>query len=77
MTAPLGAVVSGQAVNITGTVNNQAEAGQSNQTNGSEVLPQTGNSNQNHDMAGLGLAGGMFILGLASTSKKLRKKRQN
>ena len=77
MTAPLDAVKSGQAVNITGTVNNQAEAGQSNQTNGSEVLPQTGNSNQNHDMAGLGLAGGMFVLGLAGTSKKLRKKRQN
>ena len=77
MTAPLDAVKSGQAVNITGTVNNQAEAGQSNQTNGSEVLPQTGNSNQNHDMAGLGLTGGMFVLGLAGTSKKLRKKRQN
>lgn len=77
MTAPLDAVKSGQAVNITGTVNNRAEAGQSNQTNGSEVLPQTGNSNQNHDMAGLGLAGGMFVLGLAGTSKKLRKKRQD
>lgn len=77
MAAPLGAVVGGQVANMAGTVNNQAEAVQSNQTNGSESLPQTGKSNQDRDMVGLGLASGMFVLGLASTSKKLRKKRQN
>lgn len=77
MTAPLGAVVSGRVAKMAGTVNNQAEAGKSNQTNGSESLPQTGNSNQDRDMVGLGLASGLFTLGLASTGKKLRKKRQN
>lgn len=44
-------------------------------------LPQTGDQQELAIMAlglsSLGLAGGMFALGLAGTSKKLRKKLQN
>lgn len=76
MTVPLGAVVSGQVANTTGTVNNQAEAGQNGQSTGSAGLPQTGKSDQNRAMVELGLAGEMFVLGLAGTNKKLRNKRQ-
>ena len=70
------AVVSGQMVNTAGTVDNQAEVGQNIYVNGSEGLPQTGNSSQDLDMVRLGLASGMFALGLVA-SKMLRKKRQN
>ena len=76
MTVPLGAVVSGRTINTTGIVNNQAEAGQNGQSTGSSGLPQTGKSDQDRAMVELGLAGGMFVLGLAGTNKKLRKKRQ-
>ena len=41
-----------------------------------EDLPQTGKSSQDRDMVRLGLASGMFALGLVA-SKMLRKKRQN
>lgn len=75
MTVPLGAVVNGRTINTTGTVNNQAEAGQNGQSTGSAGLPQTGKSEQDRAMVELGLAGGMFVLGLAGTNKKLRKKR--
>ena len=76
MTVPLGAVVSGRTINTTGIVNNQAEAGQNGQSTGSLGLPQTGKSDQDRAMVELGLADGMFVLGLAGTNKKLRKKRQ-
>ena len=76
MTVPLGAVVSGQVVNTKETVNSQAEAGQNGQSTGSSGLPQTGKSYQDRAMVELGLVGGMFVLGLAGTNKKLRKKRQ-
>ena len=76
MTVPLGAVVSGRTINTTGIVNNQAESGQNGQSTGSSGLPQTGKSDQDRAMVELGLAGGMFVLGLAGTSKKLRKKRK-
>ena len=76
MTVPLGAVVNGQTINTTGTVNNQAEAGQNGQSTGSAGLPQTGKSDQDRAVVELGLAGEMFVLGLAGTNKKLRKKRQ-
>ena len=76
MTVPLGSVVNGRTINTTGTVNNQAEAGQNGQSTGLVGLPQTGKSDQDRAMVELGLAGGMFVLGLAGTNKKLRKKRQ-
>ena len=76
MTVPLGAVVSGQVVNTKETVYNQAEAGQNGQSTGSSGLPQTGKSDQDRAMVELGLVDGMFVLGLAGTNKKLRKKRQ-
>lgn len=76
MTVPLGAVVNGRTINTTGTVNNQAEAGQNGQSTGSADLPQTGKSDQDRAVVELGLAGEMFVLGLAGTNKKLRKKRQ-
>ena len=76
MTVPLGAVVNGRTINTAGTVNNQAEAGQNDQSTGSAGLPQMGKSDQDRAMAELGLAGEMFVLGLAGTNKKLRKKRQ-
>ena len=76
MTVPLGAVVNGRTINTTGTVNNQAEAGQNGQSTGSSGLPQTGKSDQDRAMVELGLAGGMLVLGLVGTNKKLRKKRQ-
>ena len=76
MTVPLGAVVNGRTINTTGTVNNQADVGQDNQDSNVGGLPQTGKSDQDRAMIELGLAGGMLVLGLAGTNKKLRKKRQ-
>ena len=75
MMVPLGAVVNGQTINTAGTVNNQADFGQDNQDSNVGSLPQTGKSDQDRAMVELGLAGGMFVLGLAGTNKKLRKKR--
>ena len=74
VTVPLG-ISSNSDTGNAGVIGQGSSPSGSGQSQGQEQnrLPQTGNKqNQNSALAGLGLAGGMFVLGLAKTNKKRR-----
>ena len=74
VTVPLGISSNSDTGNV-GVIGQGSSPSGSGQSQGQEQnrLPQTGNKqNQNSVLAGLGLAGGMFVLGLAKTNKKRR-----
>ena len=74
VTVPLG-ISSNRDTGNVGVIGQGLSPSGSGQSQGQEQnrLPQTGNKqNQNSALAGLGLAGGMFVLGLAKTNKKRR-----
>ena len=74
VTVPLGISSNSDTGNV-GVIGQGSSTSGSGQSQGQEQnrLPQTGNKqNQNSVLAGLGLAGGMFVLGLAKTNKKRR-----